>query len=163
MNENKDQFGLDSIKPLEPVTPIPEMEQPSTVFETADFTFQPKVEEASTQYAFTSESNVVDPVVPEFSEPAIMDTEEVSSVDNTDTLSYTEMSPVTDEEISTLDTVNEHPDAKISLRREMETEIPVHSNLPEEKVDKSTMWMLIWLFVGMLIVIIALPYLFELF
>ncbi len=160
MNENKDQFGLDSIKPLEPVAPIPEVEQPSTVYETTDFNPQPIVEEPSTQYAFTTEAPVIDPVVPVTPEP-VSYTEEVPTVENDYTSSYTEM-PI-EPEVPTVDTVNEHPDAKISLHKDTETEIAVRSNLPEEKMDKSTMWMLIWIFVGMLIVIIALPYLFELF
>ncbi len=157
MNENKD-FGLDSIKPLEPVTPVPETEPTQNVFETTNF-YTETVEQPSTQYAFT-EVPTIDPVVPVMPEPVVSDMEEAPVVDNGYTTSYTEM---TTAEQPTVDTINEHPDAKISLHKDYETETPVVSNKPEEKMDKGTMWMLIWIFVGMLAVIIALPYLFELF
>ena len=159
MNENKD-FGLDSIKPLEPVSPIPEVEPTQNVYETTSFYTEPQVEQPSTQYAFTTEAPVIDPVVPVTPEPVVSDMEEIPVTDNGYTTSYTEM---TTTEQPTVDAINEHPDAKISLHKESETETPVVSNLPEEKMDKGTMWMLIWIFVGMLAVIIALPYLFELF
>lgn len=158
MNENKD-FGLDSIKPLEPVTPVPEVEPTQNIVETTNF-YTETVEQPSTQYAFTTEAPTIDPVVPVTSEPVVSDMEEVPVADNGYTASYTEM---TTAEQPTVDTINEHPDAKISLHKEYETEAPVVFNKPEEKMDKGTMWMLIWIFVGMLAVIIALPYLFELF
>ena len=166
MNENNDQFGLDSIKPLEPVAPLPEVE-PTQVYETTSFqsepTVEPVVEQPSTQYAFMAETPAIDPVVPVTPEPEVSYKEEVPAIDNGYVNSYTEMTTDNVEQQPTVDTINEHPDAKVSLHRQSDTEIPVASNLPEEKMDKATMWMLIWIFVGMLIVIIALPYLFELF
>ena len=155
MNENKD-FGLDSIKPLESVTPIPEVEPTQNTFEATSFHTEPQVEQPSTQYAFTTEAPVIDPVIPVTPEPVVSYTEEIPVTDNEYATSYTEM-PVASAEQPTVDAINEHPDAKISLRKESETETPVVSNLPEEKMDKGTMWMLIWIFVGMLAVIIALP------
>ncbi len=161
MNENKDQFGLDSIKPLEPVAPVPEAEPTASVYETTSFPTEPQVE-PSTQYAFTTETPVTNPVTPVTPEPEVSYTE-IPVTDNGYVTSYTEMTNDNISQQPTVDAINEHPDAKVSLHRESDTEIPVASNLPEERMDKATMWMLIWIFVGMLIVIIALPYLFKLF
>ena len=171
MNDNQNNFGLDSIQPLEPVVPV--QEHPTVTEST-----QPEME--TTTYAFQAETPVVDPAMPVEPMPQVdapivdpvAPVEPIPQVESesvvtpmTSTTSFTEIpvASVTSVE-SQLDVVNEHPDAKISLHKEEEEVIPVASNLSkEETMDKSTLWMLIWLFVGMLAVIIALPYLFELF
>lgn len=112
------------------------------------------------EYAFdNAEPIAVDPVVPVQPEPVV---EEPAYTENSESFTEIPVSSVTEQQPPTIDTVNEHPDAKISLHKE-EVEMPVASNLPEEKMDKGTMWLLIWLFLGLMVVIIALPYLFELF
>ena len=133
MNGNQDNFGLDSIQPLEPVVPTPTVEDNNVATE-------------------VPETFVTQPEPVSYEEPTVA------------TTSFTEI-PVAGvtEQQPEFGVVNEHPDAKISLHKEEEVSTPVASNLPEEKMDKSTMWMLIWLFVGMLAVIIALPYIFNLF
>ena len=154
MNENHDNFGLDNIQPLKPV--VPEHEN-STVTETE--VTQPEMQESS--YAFQGQAPVVDPVAPVEPMPQVESEPVVEPISSTASFTEIPVAGVTSEE-SQLDVVNEHPDAKITLHKEEEV-IPVASNLPEEKMDKATLWMLIWLFVGMLAVIIALPYLFKLF
>lgn len=199
MNENNDNFGLDSIQPLEPVTPIPDAGTNTNVFEIPNFYAEPEVEESNTQYAFTPEepentssseipavengystntgmfavdsnsSSVEAPEIEDvYSNYAEIPTIEpempnVSSVEMPNvgyTPSYNEM-PVNQRSMT--NDVNEHPDAKIELHKAMKDEAPVDSNLPREKMDKGTFWLLILLFVGLLAVIIALPYVFDLF
>ena len=184
MNGNQDNFGLDSIQPLEPVVPTPTVEDNEVPVTSVEI----PVQEPQTQFAFTTEVPTVDSVVPvepvapvempiqESQTPFAFTTEApvVDPVVSVEPVSYEEPTVATTsfteipvagvtEQQPEFGVVNEHPDAKISLRKEEEEEIPVASNLPEEKMDKSTMWMLIWLFVGMLAVIIALPYMFKLF
>lgn len=160
MNENKDNFGLDNIQPLEPVMPSSEPEEQSFQEETpVSYTEMPTVE-PEMRYAFdNTEPIAVDPVVPVEPEPIV---EEPVYTERSESFTEIPVSSVTEEQPPTIDMVNEHPDAKISLHKEANTEIPVASNLPEEKMDKGTMWLLIWLFLGLMIVIIALPYLFGL-
>lgn len=159
MNEYKESFGLDNIQPLEPVSTNPVPEETNQQEALRSYTEMPSMESKS-EYAFdNTEPQPVDPVVPVEPQPIIEE-----SVYMEQPISYTEI-PVTGvtEQPPVADIVNEHPDAKISLHKETEQEVTVASNLPEEKMDKATIWLLVWLFLGFMIVIIALPYLYELF
>lgn len=171
MNENKDSFGLDSIQPLETTSREPVGN--STVFETG-FYVEPKAvgNEEETQYAFTPEEFVVSDVSTELSEEVPVEensynfyeaTPIAETVSPTNTAipaqeistSFTEMSTAVEQ--SSMGSVNEHPDAIISLHKSGAEENVVSSR-PEEKVDKSTIVLLVCLFLGMLFVIILLPY-----
>ncbi len=160
MNENHDNFGLDNIQPLEPVVPTSPIEENSISTETPA---EMPVQEPQVEPAFTMETPVV-PVEPVAPVEPVDPVEPVSYEEPpVATTSFTEIPVSSVTQQPEFGVVNEHPDAKISLHKEAPEQVPVTSNLPEEKMDKSTLWMLIWLFVGMLAVIIALPYLFELF
>lgn len=196
MNENNDNFGLDSIQPLEPVTPVSETN--TNVFGVPNFYVEPMAEEQNIQHAFTSEEPPisVEPEMPNISSAEISAPENtynnyaenseigmgysantevstfapempnVSPIENSveeNVSSYIEMPTMDSVQQPMVNDVNEHPNAKIELHKEMNDEIPVDSNLPREKMDKGTFWLLICLFVGLLAVIIALPYVFDLF
>lgn len=182
MNENNDNFGLDSIQPLEPVTPVSEPDTSANVFGVPSFYTEPKAEETNTQYAFTSEEPTVS-VESSFVETPIVENTysdyvqvptpepeispiaptEIPVVEDNFTTSYTEMPIIDNVQQPMINDVNEHPNAKIELHKESNDEIPIDSNLPREKMDKGTFWLLILLFVGLLAVIIALPYVFNIF
>lgn len=169
MNENKDSFGLDNIQPLE--STVREPVETSAVLETGFYTEpNPVVNEENAQFAFTPEEFVISdmPTVSPVETPVIENpynfyaenpTTEIEPTVNSplaqETLvSFTEM-PITNEQ-PVIGSINEHPDAIIALHK---TERNVIPNLPEENVDKSTIMLLVCLFLGMLFVIILLPYL----
>ena len=137
---NDKNFEFDPIQPIEPISPF--YNDTVSVENQAQKVEQP-------QYTYM-EPSAVTPVEP----PLNRETFNVNSYAEMPNVSNTE-APIIDQEI------NENPNAKISLRKEEEVE--VESNLPREKMDRGTFWMLIWLFIGLLVVIIALPYVYELF
>ncbi len=146
---NNNEFEMDEVKPVEPVNPFYEETNPLV---------ENYVEmQPQNQYAYSSQSEVMqESVMPVTPQP----------LEQEDSLSYAQM-PIVDNlnpQIPTIDSdINENPNAKISLHNNIEENIPVSSTPIDEKVDKSTIWMLVILFIGLLAVIIALPYMYELF
>lgn len=185
MNDNKENmFG--SLEDLQPIDqPIEEQTQSTTTDSTPSFTeIKPTNDEYSFTDGFDFGTTTETPVTPSFTsqvetvvepvtpldpvvplEPMTEDVDTNSApLDQPITESYTEIpvASVTENQPEKPIEMIEHPDAKVTLHREINQDLPEIKE-PTEKVDKSTIWLLVGLFVGLMAVILALPYLSQLF
>lgn len=192
MNERENIFGsLENIEPVTNTTPDTEANTSIFGGESnVSFTEMP-VNDSIDSVPMVDNTYMEEPIAPvaplddqvsvaieeptSFEQPAQATVEPVTpvevttqdmEVDPASSMSYTEIpvASVTDNAPERRperpETVNENPNGKVTLRRE-EQDLPEIKE-PSEAVDKETIWLLVWLFVGMLAVILALPYVSQL-